>query len=158
MATQVVVKGLDDFRRDLRRVDPRLAKSLQVANKKIATKAVSKVKPAASALSSPGSHRIAGGITPRATQRSAKIAFSQAARSKPLLASILGANWHPVFGRLVKADSMSRRLWKPHLGTDWTPSDLYGVGPVFRNLADTFVLEEYADAIEKALSEAFPEG
>jgi hypothetical protein len=158
VANHITVKGLDDFRRDLRRVDPRLAKTLQVAHKKVATRAVERVKPAVGRLPSPGSHRTTGGITPRATQKSAKVAFSQANRSKPLMASILGSDWHPVFGRFIPADRMRRRLWQPHLGASWSYDQLYGAGRAFVQVADTFALDEYADAIMDAFAEAFPEG
>lgn len=124
----------------------------------MATKAATSVKPAVQSLRSPGGSRSIRGITPRATQKAAKVAFSQADRSKPLLASILGANWHPVYGRFVQADSMSNRVWQPHLGSSWTPSQLYGAGPVFTLIADTFALDEYADAIMDAFGEAFPKG
>lgn len=99
-----------------------------------------------------------GGITPRATQKAAKIAFSQANRSKPLIASILGATWHPVWGNFVKVSSMKNRLWQQHLGSNWTYSQLYGAGPALVNIADTFALDEYSDAIMDAFAVAFPEG
>jgi hypothetical protein len=157
VASQIAVKGLADFQRDLRGVDPRLAKTLQVAHKKVSSRAVEGIRPAVGRLPSPGSGRTTGGITPRAGQKYARVAFSGATRSKPLHASILGANWHPVFGRFIKADRMRRRLWQPHLGATWSYDQLYGAGPVFTRIADTFALDEYADAIMDSFAEAFPE-
>lgn len=157
VASQIIVEGLDDFRKDLRAVDPRLAKALQKAHKKVATKATDRVRSAVSRLPSPGSGRTTRGITPRAGQKYARVAFSAANRTKPLLASILGADWHPVFGRFIPADEMRRRLWQPHLGGHWHYSDLYGAGREFIRIADTFALDEYADAIMDGFAEAFPE-
>lgn len=157
METRVEIHGLDELRRSFRRISPQLSKTLQVANKKIASRAVGLVKPAVAGLPSPGGSRAAGGITPRATQKSAEIAFSRADRSKPLMATILGANWHPVFGRFVQVDSMSRRLWRPHLGASWTPAQLYGVGPVLEQIHRGFAMDEYREAVSDAIKEAFPQ-
>jgi hypothetical protein len=74
------------------------------------------------------------------------------------MASILGSDWHPVFGRFIPADRMRRRLWQPHLGASWSYDRLYGAGRAFVQVADTFALDEYADAIMDAFAEAFPEG
>ena len=157
VASAVTVKGLKDFQKDLRGVDPRLAKTLQVAHKKVSTKATSQVRPAVGGLAAPGSSRTVGGITPRATQTRAKIAFSGAARSRPLVAHILGADWYPVFGRFVRASSMRRRLVQPHLGNSWSWSQLYGAGPALVEVANRFALDEYMDAVMDAMVEAFPE-
>ena len=157
MADPITVKGLKDFQKDLRGVDPRLAKTLQVAHKKVSTKATDQVRPAVTGLGAPGSHRVGRGITPRATQTRARIAFSSAARTRPLVAHILGADWHPVWGRFVPAASMRRRLWQPHLGNSWSWPQLYGAGPAIEEVANRFALDEYADAIMDSLAEAFPE-
>lgn len=157
MAGAIDVHGLKDFQRDLRRVDPRLAKTLQRAHKVISGRVVDRIKPAVTGLAAPGSHRIGRGITPRATQTRAKIAFSGANRTKPLFSHILGAEWHPVYGRFVPTREMRRPLWQAHLGARWHWTQLYGAGPAIRKQADTFVLDEYADAVMDAMSEAFPE-
>ena len=157
MSDPITVKGLKDFQKDLRGVDPRLAKTLQKAHKNVSTRATDKVRTKVTALPSPGSHRVGRGITPRATQTRAKIAFSTAARTRPLVAHILGADWHPVWGRFVPASQMRRRLWQPHLGNSWSWPQLYGAGPALREVADKFALDEYADAVMDAMAEAFPE-
>jgi hypothetical protein len=154
---QVRVKGLADFSRDLKRVDTRLAKTLAAANKTVASRVAEKVKPAVRSLAAPASSRTSGGITGRATGRKGKLAFSQAKRSRPLVAHILGADWHMVHGRPVKADSMRSRVWQPHLGSRWSAGDLYGAGPVIVKAADSFIVDEYADAIMDAFAVAFPE-
>lgn len=157
MPAAIDVRGLKDFQRDLRGVDPRLAKQLTAAHKTVSSKVTDKVKPAVTRLPAPGSHRVAGGIRPRATQTRAKIAFSGAARSKPLFSHILGAEWHPIWGRWIPADRMRSRVWQPHLGARWHWGQLYGAGDAIRRSADSFVLDEYADAVMDSLAGAFPE-
>lgn len=156
MDTRVDIRGIDELRKALRKVSPQLSKTLQKAHKKIATEVVAKVKPAVSGLSSPGGSRAVGGIRPRATQKSAEIAFLGSARNKPLMATILGSDVHPVYGRYYAADSMKRRLWKPHLGNSWQPQQLYGVGPVLEKAQKTFIYDEYVDAVLDAIQESFP--
>lgn len=155
MNTRVEVHGLDELRKSLRRITPALSKQLQVANKTISTKLVPKLQGAVRSLPSPGGFRTGGGIRPRATQKSATIAFLGSQATKPLQASVLGSNVHPIFGRLVPASSMSRRLWRPHLGNSWTPEQLYGVGPIFRTTAEQFAPDEYLDAVIDAIEEGF---
>lgn len=155
MDTRVEIRGIDELRRALRKISPQLSKTLQIAHKKISTEVVAKVKPAVSRLPSPGGSKAVRGITPRATQKSAEIAFSGAARNKPLMASILGSEVHPVYGRYYAVDSMKRRLWRPHLGNSWKPEDLYGVGPVLEEAQKTFIYDEYLDAVLEAMDRSF---
>ena len=61
----VVVKGLDEFRRELRRTDKRMGKAFQKANKKVSERVVSKGKPAVKNLPTPGGSIAVGGIRPR---------------------------------------------------------------------------------------------
>lgn len=152
----VRVEGLDEFRRDLGRVSPQLRKTLQQAHKLISTRVVEKARPAVAGLSSPGGARGARGITPRATQKDARIAFSQARARKPLLANILGANTHPVFGRYRSVSTFDRRIWQPHLGAKWQPTELYGIGPILEKAVDDWGADEYLDAFIDAARVAFP--
>lgn len=154
--TTVEIEGLDEFRRDLRRVNPALGKAIQRAHKTISTKVANEVRPAVQRLPSPGGTRAVRGITPRATQKHAQIAFSRAQARKPLWANILGAYVHPVFGRRFPVKKMKRRIWQPHLGSHWQPEQLYGAGPVLKHARDTFAADEYLDAFTDALREAFP--
>lgn len=133
-----------------------MGKALQLAHKSISTKVADDVRPAVQGLSTPGGTRAAKGITPRATQRSAAIAFSRAKARQPLWASILGANVHPVFGRPFPVSKMKRRLWRPHLGARWKPAQLYGAGPVIERATQTYAADEYLDAVVDGLRAAFP--
>ncbi len=60
----VIVKGLDEFRRELRRADKRMGKAFQKANKKVSQKVADRGKSAVKGLSSPGGTIAARGYTP----------------------------------------------------------------------------------------------
>lgn len=148
---EIVVKGLDDFRRDLRRVDKRLPKALQQAHKKVAQRVAEKAKPAVKGLSSPGGSRAMSGIRGNATQKAARITLLG---SNPTIrANVFGTLSHTVFGRSVGGSGP----WKPWIGSSWTPEQLYGLGPVIKDTADGFALDEYADSILDAFKVAFPD-
>lgn len=147
---QIVVKGLDDFRRDLARVDKRLPKAIQAAHKKVAQRVSEKAKPAVQALSSPGGAKAMAGIRGNATQKAARITLLG---SNPTIrASVFGTLSHKVWGRNVSGS----KPWLPWIGKSWQPEQLYGIGPVIKDTADGFALDEYADAIHDAFKLAFP--
>jgi hypothetical protein len=149
--TQVVVRGLDELRRELRRIDPRLAKTLQVANKKVSEKVVSAGAPRIAGLSSPGGTKAMSGLRPRASQSKATVVLLG---SNPTIrANVFGTLSHKVFGRNVPG----RGPWLAWLGNSWHPEDLYGLGPALTEVADGFALDEYADAWLDALAAAFPD-
>lgn len=50
----VVIEGLDEFRRELRRADKRMGKAFQKANKKVSERVVNKGKPVVRSLPTPG--------------------------------------------------------------------------------------------------------
>ena len=146
-----MVKGLDDFRRDLRKVDKRLPKALQVAHKKVAQRVAEKAKPAVAGLPSPGGSRAVSGIRGNASQKAARITLLG---SNPTIrANVFGTLSHKVWGHHVSG----RGPWQPWIGNQWTPEQLYGLGPVIKEAADGFALDEYADAIMDALKVAFPD-
>lgn len=146
-----MVKGLDDFRRDLRRVDKNLPKALQKAHKKVAEQVAEKAKPAVKGLPSPGGGRAVSGIRGNATQKAARITLLG---SNPTIrANVFGTLSHKVWGRNVTGSGP----WQPWLGNTWQPEDLYGIGPVIKDTADNFALDEYADAIMEAFKVAFPD-
>ena len=149
--TQVVVKGLDELRRELRRIDPKLAKTLQVANKKVSQKIVDQARPKIAGLPSPGGSRAAGGLTARATQTKATVVLLG---SNPTIrANVFGALSHVAWGHRKSG----RGPWKPWIGNTWQPEDLYGLGPAITQVVDGFALDEYADAWLDGLAAAFPD-
>lgn len=148
----VRVRGLDEFRRELRRVDARFGKAFGQANKRISEQVVSKAKPAVQGLSSPGGTIAARGIRPSAKQSAAVIRLNNTGSSPTLFANVFGTLSHTVFGRTIPGSGP----WKPWIGTTWKPEDLYGIGPVISDVADGFALDEYMDAVLDALAPAFP--
>ena len=147
----VVVKVLDEFRRELRRADKRMGKAFQKANKKVSERVVSKGKPAVKSLPTPGGSIAVGGIRPRARQNRATIAFLGSNRT--IRATIFGTRSHMVFGRRISGSGP----WKPWIGTTWTPEQLYGIGPVIKQTMDGFALDEHMGAILDALKPSFPD-
>lgn len=147
----VRIKGLDEFRRELRRVDPRLGKAFQKANKQVSERVADRGRPAVQALPSPGGTVAQSGIRPRAGQRKATIAFLGSNRT--IRANILGAKSHWAWGHRIEGSGP----WQSWLGREWTPEDLYGIGPTIRTELDGFGLDEYMDAILNALHPAFPD-
>lgn len=146
----VRVKGLDEFRRELRKVDKRFGKAFGKANKAVGEKVVSKGQPAVRALSSPGGAVSVSGIKSSAKQSKAVIRLTN---RNALFANVFGTLSHQVFGRTVSGSGP----FKPWIGTSWQPEDLYGIGPVIRDVADDFALDEYMDAVMDALKYAFPD-
>lgn len=152
-AGSIKVEGLKELRKELKGVSPKLAKALQVANKTVSDKFVEEAKPAVRKLPAPGGSRAIKGIKSRATQAAANVIFSKDPKFAPLMATIMGGNWYPVFGRLVRVSKMRRRLWQKHVGNTWKPEELYGVGPIFKRTFEDFALEEYEQALAKAFEE-----
>lgn len=148
---RIVVRGLDELRRELRRVDPRLSKTLQVANKRVSEKAVSVGGPKVRALPSPGGSVAQSGLRPRASQKSASI--NLLGSNPTIRASVFGAKSHMVWGRRAAGPGP----WQPWIGKTWHPEQLYGLGPALTQVADGFALDEYADAWMDGLKHAFPD-
>lgn len=108
-------------------------------------------RPAVRNLSTPGGSIAQGGMRPRARQNRATVALLG---SNPTIrANVFGAKSHMVFGRRISGSGP----WKPWIGRSWSPEDLYGLGPVFKDVADNFALDEYADEIMDAFKVAFPD-
>jgi hypothetical protein len=142
---------LDELRRELRRIDPRLAKTLQVANKRVSERVVSKARPAIQGLRSPGGARAQSGLRARASQTKATVVLLG---SNPTIrANVFGTLSHKVFGRNVSGHGP----FLPWLGDSWMPEQLYGLGPALTETVDGFALTEYADAWMDGLAAAFPD-
>lgn len=146
----VRVRGLDEFRRELRKVDKGFGKAFGKANKKLGGRIVGKAQPAVKRLPSPGGAVSVGGIRPSAKQRALVIRLNP---RKALLANVLGTKSHMVFGRRISGSGP----FQPWLGRNWTPEELYGIGPVLKDAVDGFVLDEYLGAVLDALTPAFPD-
>lgn len=139
------------MRAALRRIDPRLNKALQVANKRVSQKVVDTAKPKIAGLPSPGGSKAMSGLTARAGQNKATVVLLG---SNPTIrANVLGTLSHKVWGRHVSGSGP----FLPWLGRSWSPEDLYGLGPALTTVVDGFGLDEYADAYMDALAVAFPD-
>lgn len=146
----VRVKGLDEFRRELRKVDKNFGKAFGIANKAVGEKVVSAGKPAVKNLSSPGGSVAGAGLKSSAKQTKAVIRLLG---SNPTLhASVFGTKSHMVFGRRISGSGP----WQPWIGNSWQPEELYGLGPAITSVMDGFALDEYMEAVLDAVQPAFP--
>lgn len=142
---------MDELRRELRRIDPKLAKTLSVANKKVSERIRDAARPKIAGLSSPGGSRAMGGLTARATPTKATVVLLG---SNPTIrANVFGTLSHKVWGRNVSGHGP----FLPWLGQSWQPEELYGLGPAITNVVDGFAMDEYADSWMKGLDAAFPD-
>lgn len=152
---QIQFSDLEDFTKEMRRVDPRLNKELQKAHKQISVEVSAKAARRVAGLHGPRSGMAAAGVRPRAGQKHAAVALLGS--NKYVRAAVMGANIHWVFGRPIPASSMRRRVWPQWIGDDWTPeSGLYGVSPAIAEAIPNIV-DTYGDRILAALSNAFPD-
>lgn len=160
MDARVRIVGLDEVRRELRRISPVLSKKLQVAHKAISTDIAEKSKSRMAGLPGPRSSKAAQGIRPRGGQRSAQIALLGS--NEFVRAFEFGTRRHWLFGRPVAASSMSRRVFPPWKGNQWDAGDGpargvgYAVQPTIRENVEK-IAETYTDRIEDAFAGAFPE-
>lgn len=143
----VYIEGLDEFRRVLRNAGKLHARELGIANKKVAGVYVDKAKPKVPRQRA-GHLNLAEGIKAAARQRDITMRL-RSTIDRPLVAAVLGADTHPVFGRRLPMEALKRRVWQPHLGNSWSPQDLYGIGDVFDDIPDE-VAELWFEAIERA--------
>jgi hypothetical protein len=128
-----------------------MGKAFGVANRKVSERVVSRAGPAVKGLSSPGGGLAQSGIKASSKQNAAVVRLLGS--NPTLFANVFGTLSHKVFGRNVSGSGP----WKPWLGRSWSPEDLHGIGPVIRDVADGFALDEYMDALLDAVSAAFPD-
>ena len=145
------VKGLDEFRRELRRADKRFGKAVGQANKKVGARVVAKGAPAIRSLPSPGGNKAMSGLKSSAKQT--KVVVALTAGNPTIRANVLGTLSHTVWGRRIPGSGP----WQPWLGTSWQPEQLYGLGPAIKKVMDGFALDEYMDAVLDGLAKAFPD-
>lgn len=151
MAAAVFVRGLDEFRRDLKRFDKALGKELRQAHLRVAKFVAGRAQSAA-----PG--RAKEAIAPKATQKAAQIRLT-AGRRGDALAVFLGmrrrSGWYAA-GRYKDSDGSQ---FEPWIGNSWDigqGTGPYYVGPAINNSIDA-VIELYFDEIEKLAKAAFPD-
>ena len=147
----VRVRGLSELRSELSRINPKLTKTFTEANKVVSAKLVSVSAPKVRGLPTPGGSIASSGLKAGGTQKSARVTLLGA--NPTIRATVFGTLSHKVGGRNVSDPGP----WQPWLGRTWTPEQLYGVGPAFTEVADSFAPTEYADALMRALKSAFPD-
>lgn len=130
-----------------------MGKAFGKANKKVGDRIVDRGRPAVRGLRSPGGSRAMSGIKSSAKQNKAVIALNQSSSAPTLFANVFGTLSHQVFGRTISGSGP----WLPWVGTSWKPEQLHGIGPVIKDVADDFALDEHLDAVLDALKPAFPD-
>ena len=161
----IVAEGLNDFRRDLRKVGAKeFPKQIAAANKHLSKKLAAAAQTRAQAVwAGNPSARIARAISGSGTTKAAGIAISKA-RDPRVFAAEFGTHLHTVFGRRRLASRMKRRVFPSWTGNQWsTQGDgpKRGVGtavqPVLRERKE-WTRDKYFDYLEIAFKrEAFPD-
>ncbi len=154
----VTVKGLSEFRRELRAIDAEIPKAMQVANKDIAREVSDAAR--SNARSAGGVWaKAAGAITPRATAEAASVGVSATARAPMALPAFWGARsrtgW---FGAPKYAGYPTQH--PPWVGNTWEAASR-SEGPYVINYTlleqEDRVVELYGDAVMAASAAAFPD-
>jgi hypothetical protein len=157
MDTQLRIKGLDELRRELRRVSPQMAKQLQIGHKSISADVANQSKANIGQSGARAGKAIGQrGITPRAGQKYARIALLG---SNPTIRAVeFGTRRHWLFGRVISADSMRRRVFPAYRGFqgEFDPSKGTFVMPTISRMLPE-IQGTYEDRLLDAFAGAFPE-
>lgn len=155
----VAVKGLSEFKRELRKIDSAIPKQMQVANKDIAKEVSDAARTNARSAGGIWS-KAASAITPRATAEAASVGVSATSRAPMALPAFWGARartgW---FGNPFKyGDYTSQHPeW---VGNTWDAASR-SEGPYVINYTlleeSDRVVELYGDAIDRLSAAAFPD-
>lgn len=143
-AGAVHVRGLREFQAGLRSANPRLARSMRVANKEIATK-VSDRAQAKARSGTPVQAKAAETIVGAAGQRDARIAINKGRRFKFADGAFYGAKAYPQFD--------------PWVGNTWEVGGSGGPAAINPAIAEMVpdIEDFYLNAFEDAVAGAFPD-
>mgnify|MGYP000054621355 CR=1 FL=1 len=143
-AGAVHVRGLREFQAGLRSADPKLARTMRVANKEIASKVASRAQSRARS-GTPVQAKASAAIVGAAEQRAAKIAVNKGTRFKFADGAFYGAKAYQQFD--------------PWVGNTWEPGGAGGPAAINPAIADSIpeIEEFYLDAFEDAVAGAFPD-
>jgi hypothetical protein len=136
------VEGLAKLAKDLRAIDPKLAKELQKTNKEAAGKVAQAAKSAYSGRHRQRSGKGASSIRPLATQTRAQVALG-GARAPYMLGQEFGS-----------AQGPNKQQFPPYSGNG--PSAGYFFYPAVRAEADKLT-ETYAKALDQVIKPVFPD-
>lgn len=150
MPVQIKVTGLDDLRRDLRKVDD--DEAMRKANKRVADLLEARTKAA-----SP-SH-VARAISGSSGRLAAELVVGP---SPPhALVGVMGAKRRTGWYAMRMYRESTGRQFPPWVGIAWDPGERagapYHLGPVINASVDD-IADIYADEFEQAASRAFPDG
>lgn len=161
--SSIEVEGLDDFRRELREVDPSLPKAMKKANGKIASHAQGASRKNATAASGPFARRYADAKTSIKSYSSATeaaIGVSRSGRNGHAQATFWGAlsrsGWYAA-GKYAESTGRQHPEW---VGDNWD-AGVAGEGPYVLNytIAEERprIVEMYGEGMDDLFSEAFPD-
>jgi len=146
VTASVEFENMKEFRAVLRGLDPAGARLLGRAYKQAA-------QPVQRAAQAKVPNRVASrrnldkGVRVSGSQTGGSVVIKSTPK-RPTIAAVLGANVHPVFGRRYPRRVLGSGFpWRRHLGKSWRPEQLYGVGPVFENVAPQEIFDEFVRAL-----------
>ena len=142
----ITLDGMEDVRKNLRRIDDKLGKALGQVHKRLGVRIIKWTMAQRAVMGVKyGSYRMDRlKLKPSANQRRLLITV------RPFAAES-GIEAHPVFGNWVKQSSMSRRVWPPKKSGSG-----YLVAPVIEAKAK-LITEEYLEAVSKLARDAIGE-
>ena len=147
----VEVRGLAEFRRELKKIDKAFGKELRQVHLAISKMVADRARAAAP----PG---IKKAIKARATQSAAYV--STVARPDRALGVLWGMRKRSGWYGARRYRQSTGRQFEPWVGNQWDPGETggqpYFIGPAINNSVDE-VLEMYGDAIEVLAAKAFPD-
>lgn len=145
------MRGLPEFRRELKAVDKAFGKELRQVHLKVARLVADRAKAAAPA-------RARKAIRARATQRSASIEMVN--NPADALGILWGMRRRSGWYGARRYRQSSGRQFRPWVGNQWDPGETggqpYYVGPAINASVDE-VVELFGDGIEKLAARAFPD-
>lgn len=156
MAPAIEVKGLKEFRKELKAIDAQWPKELRKVHKAIADKVAEGARGRASGGNALQASQ-AGQIRGYATQTESKIGFPGKSKAG---AAFWGIKYHKGWYGWRKYDNSATRQAPEWVGANWEPG-VSGQGPYFINdaIADMSeeIIDEFNTMIDDLVAKAFPD-
>lgn len=144
------IRGLKEFRRELRKMDKALPVEMRKVHRKVADLVSSRTRTAMAGGLQSG--RAAKGIKPSATSRSALIDTATTARSPFTLAVIWGQRKRSGWYAAPRYADSKGKQFEPWVGNQWDPGE-HGGRPYYLG----FVVDESLDEIDRIYLEGVDE-
>jgi len=152
----VYIRGLDEFRRELRRVDSKMGNEVRKIHRRVADLVADRAK-AAAMSGVPQASRAAGAIKARASNKSAKI--ETVSRPPFALGVFWGQRQRSGWYANPRYAASTGRQFDDWVGNQWDPGE-HGGKPYFIGDAINRSLDEvddiYLDGIDELARRAFP--